>query len=264
MNVLDFQRKKIAKEKIVMVTAYDASMGRLLAAADVDCLLVGDSLAMLVHGFDSTLHATIEMMATHTRAVVRGTAGKKFVVGDMPFLSTRKGHQHAMDCVDALMKAGANAIKIEGVRGQEEMIRHIVESGIPVMGHLGLTPQSVNAFGGFKVQAKQKSEQELLKKDALKLQELGAFACVLECIPADLAEEVSQMLLIPTIGIGAGPSTDGQVLVYHDLLGLNGDFRPKFLKTYLEGEKIQRQAFNEFTREVRMGLFPTEKESYHA
>jgi len=265
MQIQEFKIRKSLGEKILMVTAYDASHAKLLAATDVDLLLVGDSAAMLVHGFDSTLHATVEMMAVHTAAVVRGLRGKnKFVVADMPFLSVRKGLIYAMESVEALMRAGANAVKIEGVDGHQEIISHIVKSGVPVMGHLGLTPQSVHQLGGYRVQAKSEEDQKILLSDSQKLQNLGCFSVVLECVPTQIAKTVSDSIHIPTIGIGAGPFTDGQVLVYHDLLGLNGQFKPKFLRQYLSGGQDQLAAVNQFCKDVKIGDFPSALESYNS
>ena len=209
MNVLDFGKRKTAHQPISMVTCYDYWSARVLNATEIDTLLVGDSLAMVMHGFDSTVHATVEMMALHVRAVRRG-APDKFVVGDMPFLSVRKGQDHAMDAVGELMQAGSNAVKIEGEAGQLDLMAHIVESGVPVMGHLGLTPQSVEAFGGHKVQGRNEGQAGEILESARRLEEAGCFALVLECIPSELGRLVSREIGIPTIGIGAGPHTDGQ------------------------------------------------------
>ncbi|MDH3642329.1 MAG: 3-methyl-2-oxobutanoate hydroxymethyltransferase [Gammaproteobacteria bacterium] len=261
MNVLDFQTKKRDGEKISMVTCYDYWSAQILDRSDIDCLLVGDSLAMVMHGHESTVHADIDMMALHTRAVARGAPGK-FIVGDMPFLSTRKGLQPTMDAVQALMQAGANAIKIEGEEGQQELIAHIVESGVPVMGHLGLTPQSVNGFGGHKVQGRGDAAAERLLASAQAVADAGCFALVLECVPAQLAARVSRAIDIPTIGIGAGPETDGQVLVLQDMLGMNPDFKPKFLRHYADGFDVVSQAVNRFHEETRHGCFPEKSESY--
>lgn len=263
MWINEFKAKKLQKEKILMVTAYDASQAKLVAETEVDMVLVGDSLAMVVHGFESTLYADIEMMTLHTASVARGLKGKKFIVGDMPFLSVRKGLHYAMDCVEKLMKAGASAVKIEGLEGHDDIIEHIVKSGIPVMGHLGLTPQSVHQLGGYKVQAKLEAEQSALATAAERLQDLGAFSLVLECVPTGIAQKISTTLTIPTIGIGAGPFTDGQVLVFHDLLGLSGGHKPKFLRQYLAGSSDQIRAINQFCADVKVGSFPNEQESYN-
>ena len=261
MNVLDFQKMKDAKQKISMVTCYDSTSAAIVARSAVDCILVGDSLAMTMHGHPSTLAATPELMALHTRAVARGAPGK-FIVGDLPFLSYRKGLALAMDAVQALMVAGAQAVKLEGVQGHEDIIRHTVDSGVPVMGHLGLTPQSIHQLGGMKVQARGAAAAELLLGDARRLEAAGCFALVLECVPAEAAATVTRHLRIPTIGIGAGVDCDGQVLVFQDLLGLNPEFQPKFLRKYLDGFSLIQGALNRFDEETKARTFPSEKESY--
>lgn len=260
-TILDFHDRKQKKQKISMVTCYDYSFARILAASDVDCLLVGDSLAMTMHGYKTTLNASIEMMALHTEAVARG-AGDKFVVGDLPFMSYRKGLTANMTYVEKIMKAGAHAVKLEGASGNIELVRHMVDSGVPVMGHLGLTPQSVNQLGGFKVQGRDEKARKKIKEQALQLQEAGAFSVVLECVPSLLAQEITAALDIPTIGIGAGSGCDGQVLVLQDMLGMNEGFKPKFLKTYFDGFNQMKNAFNQYHEEVVKGVFPSAKESY--
>jgi|SRR6185312_9111580 len=261
LRIQDFAQKKIKGEKISMVTCYDYSFARILSDSEVDCLLVGDSLAMTMHGHSTTLPATIAMMALHTAAVVRG-ASNKFIIADVPFLANRKGLTASVTGIGKLMQAGAHAVKIEGAKGNIELISHLVDSGIPVMGHLGLTPQSVNTLGGFRVQGKNPKEHEQIFKDALAMEQAGCFALVLECIPASLAKEISAALKIPTIGIGAGSAADGQVLVLQDMLGMGKDFHPKFLRTYLKGFDLIKDAFNHYHREVTTGEFPSEKESY--
>ena len=261
MNVLDFQTRKRDRDKISMVTCYDFWSAQILARTDIDCLLVGDSLAMVMHGYESTVFADVDLMALHIKAVARGAPGK-FIVGDMPFLAARKGLEIAMNAVQALMQAGANAVKIEGEAGQKELMAHIVESGVPVMGHLGLTPQSVHGFGGHKVQGRSDRAAEQLLQSAQAVAEAGCFALVLECVPAPLAARVSRSIDIPTIGIGAGPETDGQVLVLHDMLGMNPDFKPKFLRHYANGFDVVSQAVNRFHEETRHGCFPAKSESY--
>lgn len=258
-SILDFNRAKREEKPIVVVAAYDALMARLIAASEVDAILVGDSAAMVVHGFPSTVHATTEMMALHTAAVRRG-APKMVVIADMPFLSVRQGRDEAVRAAGALMQAGATAVKIEGVTGHEDIITHLIGSGIPVMGHLGLTPQSVNQFGGHRLQARTPEAAEQLKADARTLERLGAFSLVLECVPEALAAEVTTLLSISTIGIGAGVNTDGQVLVLPDLLGLDATFRPKFVRRYLEGHESVSGAINAFVRDVRGGKFPSAEE----
>jgi 3-methyl-2-oxobutanoate hydroxymethyltransferase len=256
-----FAASKAAGAKIVMVTAYDAWSARLLADSPVDCVLVGDSAMMVVHGEKDTLGATPELMAMHTRAVARG-APSKFIVADMPFLAARKGEAHALECAALLLRAGAHAVKIEGAQGHTHVIRHLVESGIPVMGHLGLTPQWVRGLGGFKVQARDAAGAGQLREDAAALEQAGAFALVLECIPGDVAREVTAMLRIPTIGIGAGSGCDGQVLVLHDLLGLNPDFKPRFARRFADGAALVRGGATEFSQAVRSGEFPAPEEGF--
>lgn len=260
-TILDFHDKKVKSQKISMITCYDYTSARIAAASDIDCLLIGDSLAMTMHGHKTTLNASVNMMVLHTEAVARG-AGDKFIVADLPFMSYRKGLTANMTYVEKIMKAGAHAVKLEGAAGNIQLVRHLVDSGVPVMGHLGLTPQSVNQLGGFKVQGRNEKAQKIITEHALQLQEAGAFSVVLECVPSKLAKEVSKVLEIPTIGIGAGPDCDGQVLVMQDLLGMNQDFKPKFVKTYFNGFEAIRNAFNEYHKEVISGEFPTEKESY--
>ena len=261
MNTLDFAQRKLDGNRISMVTCYDFWSAQLLNETDVDCLLVGDSLAMVMHGFASTVHATVEMMATHTEAVRRG-APDKYVLGDMPFLSMRKGRSFAMEAVQALVGAGANAVKVEGEAGQADLTAHVVESGVPVMGHLGLTPQSVQAFGGHFVQGRNHGQAAGIVDSALRLQEAGCFALVLECVPRSLARRITERLSIPVIGIGAGPDTDGQVLVLQDMLGMNPGFKPKFLRHYANGHRLVREAVNQFARDIRAGAFPALAESY--
>jgi 3-methyl-2-oxobutanoate hydroxymethyltransferase len=260
-SVDGFSAAKAAGSKISMVTAYDAWSARILADTPVDCLLVGDSAMMVVHGEKDTLGATPEIMAMHTRAVVRGAPGK-FVVADMPFLAARKGEAHALDCAALLLRAGAHAVKIEGARGHTHIVRHLVESGIPVMGHLGLTPQWVRGLGGFKVQARDQEGSRQLLADAKALERAGVFAIVLECIPQALAREVTRALAVPTIGIGAGPGCDGQVLVLQDMLGLNPEFRPRFSRRFADGAALVREGAKAFAEAVKSGGFPSEGEGF--
>jgi 3-methyl-2-oxobutanoate hydroxymethyltransferase len=261
MNALEFKTFKETGKKISMVTCYDYSMARIIEKSNVDAVLVGDSLSMVVYGYPTTLQATTEMMAQHTAAVSRGLT-TKFIIADMPFLSFRKGLVHSMETVEALMRSGAHGVKCEGVDGHETDIEFIVKSGIPVMGHLGLTPQSIHALGGFKVQGRNELAQEKLLDAAKTCEDLGCFSLVLECIPESLAQKVTQALAIPTIGIGAGRFVDGQVLVINDLLGMNSDFKPKFLRKYFEGESGIRQALDRFSQEVKNREFPMAEESY--
>jgi 3-methyl-2-oxobutanoate hydroxymethyltransferase len=261
LSVLDFQARKLESQKISMVTCYDYTSAQVLNQTNVDTLLVGDSLAMVMHGFDSTVHATVDLMALHVAAVARG-APDKFIIGDMPFLAARKGLKDAMDAVQQLMQAGAHAVKIEGEKGQVELMGHIVDSGVPVMGHLGLTPQSVHGLGGHKVQGKAEADARALVDSAKRLADAGCFAIVLECVPTPLAREITRTIDVPTIGIGAGPHTDGQVLVLQDMLGMNPHFKPKFLKHYANANSMMTDAVNRFDAEIRHGCFPTARESY--
>ena len=260
-TVDSFAAAKAAGTKIAMVTSYDAWSARLLAESPVDCLLVGDSVMMVAHGEKDTLGATPGIMALHTRAVARGAAGK-FIVADMPFLAARRGEGPALDCAALLLRAGAHAVKIEGARGHLHVIRHLVESGIPVMGHLGLTPQWVRGLGGFRVQARDAEGADLLREDAAALERAGVFALVLECIPQELARAVTSALRVPTIGIGAGGGCDGQVLVLHDLLGFNPDFRPRFARRFADGAGLVRGGALRFTEAVRSGEFPAPEEGF--
>lgn len=237
MKIHDFQKFKAEKRKINFVTCYDYSFAKIFETTDVDCLLVGDSLAMTMHGEQDTLCADIEMMALHTKAVANGV-NKKFVVADLPFMSYRGSLDLLNTATMKLMQAGANAIKLEGVEGNEEYINHLVHSGVPVMGHIGLTPQFVNTLGGYRVQGKTKESANILLDQAKRLEKAGCFSIVLECVPTDVAERITKELTIATIGIGAGNKTDGQVLVLQDLLGLNMDFLPKFVKNICK-EKVR-------------------------
>lgn len=261
MNIFDFTKKKQQAEKISMVTCYDYTSARILANTSVDCLLVGDSVAMTMHGFKDTLSATLEMMCFHTSAVSRG-AGDKFIVSDLPFLSYRKSRSKNVSAAQALMQAGAHAVKLENATGNLQLIQHLTESGIPVMGHLGLTMQLMHTLGGLKVQGKTQEAAERMQQDALHLQAAGCFAIVLECVPTSLATKITQSLSIPTIGIGAGPHTDGQVLVYQDLLGLNTDFKPRFVKTFTEGHVQVQQSIEEYVDAVKTGGFPSDEHCY--
>jgi 3-methyl-2-oxobutanoate hydroxymethyltransferase len=259
MNIHEFEKRKLNGSKLSMVTCYDYCSAAIMNTTNIDCILVGDSASMVMHGCPTTLGATVEMIVQHTQAVAKG-APTKFIVGDLPFCSYRKSRARTMDAVEKIMRAGAHALKLEGADGNLEIVQHIVASGVPVMGHLGLTPQSVHALGGFKVQGRVPAVAEKLIKDAKALEAAGCFALVLECVPSDLAREVTEALHIPTIGIGAGPYTSGQVLVFHDLLGLSQSFKPKFLKTYLNGFELVRDALNAFDNEVKNTVYPDLKE----
>ncbi|HFC29754.1 MAG TPA: 3-methyl-2-oxobutanoate hydroxymethyltransferase [Oceanospirillales bacterium] len=261
MNINQLMQLKKDKQKISMLTCYDYTSAKIINQSNVDMILVGDSAAMVMHGHNSTLPIAIQTMALHVQAVVKG-APDKFIVADLPFISYRKSLTENMNAVELLMKAGAHAVKLEGCDGNEELIQHIVNSGVPVMGHLGLTPQSVNALGGYKVQGKKDKAKEKIRQDAKKLQEAGCFSLVLECVPSSLAKIIAQELAIITIGIGAGNDTDGQVLVMQDMLGLQTAFKPKFVRQYLNAEQLFIQAFNAFDKDVKSAKFPSQSESY--
>ncbi|MFP4209253.1 MAG: 3-methyl-2-oxobutanoate hydroxymethyltransferase [Wenzhouxiangella sp.] len=261
MTIPEFRQRKQTGQPISMVTCYDAWSARLIAGSPIDCVLVGDSLAMVVYGHDSTLPVDIDTMAAHTAAVRRG-APEKLIVGDLPFLSYRCGRHEAVRNAGKLMQAGAEAVKLEGADGNLETIHFLVESGIPVMGHVGLTPQSVHQLGGYRVQGREPEGSDRIKAQAQALQEAGCFALVLEALPSVLGEVVSAALEIPTIGIGAGPGTDGQVLVLHDLLGFNTAFKPRFVRTWLDGASDVQGALAGFHQAVLTGDFPAEAECY--
>lgn len=260
-SVLDFKARK-GSAPISMATAYTHWEARLLADSPVDCVLVGDSVVTVVDGHDTTFAATPEIMARHTAAVARGLAGGKLLIADFPFLAARRGIAAAVDCAAALLRAGAQAVKIEGVDGHEDVLRHLVQSGVPVMGHLGLTPQSVRAFGGHKVQGRGEDAAAALLRQARAVAAAGCFGLVLECVPAALAREVTAALPIPVIGIGAGADTDGQVLVFHDLLGLNPGFDARFVRCFADGARAVRDGLASYARAVADGSFPAKKESY--
>ncbi|WP_342220161.1 3-methyl-2-oxobutanoate hydroxymethyltransferase [Rickettsiella endosymbiont of Miltochrista miniata] len=261
MSVLEFAEKKITKEKIVILTCYDYSTARIFNESSLDALLIGDSLAMTMHGFKDTVMATLPMMELHTAAVRRG-APAKFIITDLPFLSYRQPLRRSVIAVQKLMQAGAQAIKLEGAAGNLSLIAHLVESGIPVMGHIGLTPQFVHALGGYKVQGKTVAQAERLQQDALALEQAGCFAIVLECVPSQLARKITGSLKTPTIGIGAGVDTDGQVLVMQDLLGLNLDFKPKFVNQFLDGNQLILKAVEHYSHCVKHKEFPSDEHSY--
>ncbi len=260
-NVRDFARFKAEGRKISVVTAYDAWSARLVARSAVDAILIGDSAAMVMHGHQTTLAATVALMALHTRAVARSAAGK-FLIADLPFLSFRRGISAAMTAVGALVRSGAHAVKLEGVDGHEDVVRRIVGSGVPVMGHIGLTPQSVNGFGGFRVQGRTDADQSTLLRQAHTLEDLGCFSIVLECVPAELAARITSELTLPTIGIGAGAGTDGQVLVLHDLWGVDPSHTPRFVRRYVDGERVLTQALDQYDADVKEARFPGPEESY--
>ncbi len=261
MNIHDFIRCKQRKQKISMITCYDYGFAKIINNTPIDMILVGDSVAMTVHGFPNTLSATVDMMVTHTEAVARG-APTKFIIGDLPFMSYRKGLNSGMQAIEKIMRAGASAIKLEGCEGNLKLIQHSVASGVPMMGHIGLMPQSVFSLGGYKVQGKDSASQKKLLADALALEQAGCFAIVLECVTEEIAQNIAQELTIPVIGIGAGRYVDGQVLVLQDILGLNSEFKAKFVKTYLAGEQLVNEAINQFHQEVLTQVFPESKHCF--
>jgi 3-methyl-2-oxobutanoate hydroxymethyltransferase len=254
---------KSSATKITCLTAYDYPTARLLDEAGVDILLVGDSLAMVVLGYESTLPVTMEEMLHHTRAVRRGTR-RALLVSDMPYGSYHDDSAAAVrNAVRFVKEAGAEAVKVEGGERRMDLISRLVEAEIPVMGHIGLTPQSVNALGGFRVQGKTEEAGEKLLRDARAVEAAGAFSIVLESIPRELAAKITAELRIPTIGIGAGPDCDGQVLVINDLLGLAFGHQPKFARRYADVGEIISRAAAEFCRDVQQVSFPSDEESYH-
>ena len=261
-TVLTFQQAKKEGTRLSMLTAYDYSTAKLVDAAGINSILVGDSLGNTILGYEDTLSVTMEDMIHHTAAVARG-AKNALVIGDMPFMSYQASVYDAVVNAGRLMKEGrANAVKLEGGASVCEQIKAIVGASIPVCAHIGLTPQSINAFGGFKVQCKGEKQAQQLLDDARRVQEAGAFAVVLEGIPALLAQKITDTLDIPTIGIGAGAGCDGQVLVYQDMLGMFTDFKPKFVKHFANVGEIMTEAFKTFDQEVKEGVFPAQEHTY--
>jgi 3-methyl-2-oxobutanoate hydroxymethyltransferase len=262
VTIHTLKRQKQAGQRICMVTAYDATFARILDDAGADIILVGDSLGMVVQGNDSTLPVTMDQMAYHCRAVTRG-ARRAHVVGDMPFLSYQTTPVEAVRNAGRLVaEGGVGSVKLEGGAEFADTIAHILRASIPVMGHIGLTPQSVHKMGGYLVQGRDEDSAKRLYRDALALQDAGCYALVLEGVPMELAQEITAALSIPTIGIGAGVHCDGQVLVCYDLLGLNPDFKPKFVKRYADLYGTTRAAAETFFAEVRADAFPDEDHSF--
>lgn len=258
MTVPDFQAAKAKGTRLTMLTAYDYTMARLLDEAGVDSILVGDSLGMVVQGNDTSLSVTLNEMIYHTRLASRGVR-RSLLVGDLPFMTYQVSPQQAVESAGRLMKEGcAHAIKMEGGVRTAAAVAAVVHADIPVMGHIGLTPQSIRRFGGFRVQR----DEERILEDARAIEAAGAFAVVVECVPAELARKVTAAVAIPTIGIGAGPDCDGQVLVLHDMLGLFDKIRPKFVKQYVDLGASIRQAAESYCREVRGGEFPAAEHSF--
>jgi len=262
ITILDIQRFKDEGKKISMLTAYDCQMSRILDSCNVDILLVGDSVGNTVMGLDNTLPVTMAAMLHHTQAVVRGRK-QALVVADMPFMSYQVSLEEARRNAGLFIKeGGAEAVKVEGGENAEDVIRALTCIDIPVMGHIGLTPQSIHRMGGYKVQGKEEHQRQKLMADAAAVERAGAFAMVLEGVPASLARDITKNLTIPTIGIGAGSDCDGQVLVINDVLGLSGKFRPKFVKQYVQLEDIIKKAVAEYVDEVQSGKFPSEEFSF--
>lgn len=261
-SVATFQQMKETGTKISMLTAYDYSTAKVMDEAGINSILIGDSLGMVMLGYEDTLSVTMEDMIHHTAAVARG-AKNALVIADMPFLSYEVSVEQAVTNAGRLMKEGrANAVKLEGGAKVCPQIKAITQAGIPVCAHIGLTPQSVNAFGGFKVQGKSAEAAQALIEDALAIQEAGAFAVVIEAVPAKLATLISEKLTIPTIGIGAGAGCDGQVLVYQDMLALFTDFKPKFVKHFANVGSVMSEAFRAYDEEVKAGIFPSEEHCF--
>jgi 3-methyl-2-oxobutanoate hydroxymethyltransferase len=262
LTIKDLQDMKARGEKIPMMTAYDYTSGKLLEQAGIPLMLVGDSLGMVVLGYDSTVPVTMDDMLHHIKTVVRGTE-KAHIVGDLPFMSYHAEVSEAIRNAGRILKeGGAQSVKLEGGQEMAETVNRIVKSGIPVMGHVGLTPQSVNQLGGYRVQGKTISDAIRLMEDTRALEEAGAYAVVLECVPAALAQMITDRLSIPTIGIGAGAGCDGQVQVLHDFLGLFTDFLPKHARRYANLAETIQAAASQYISDVHLGEFPTDKESY--
>lgn len=261
-TVATLQQQKLDGDKITMLTAYDYSTAKLVDECGVNTILVGDSLGMVMLGYEDTISVTMEDMIHHTAAVTRG-AKNALVVGDMPFMSYQTSVYDAVVNAGKLMKEGrCQAVKLEGGASVCPQIKAITEASIPVVAHIGLTPQSVNAFGGFKVQGKSEEDARRLIEEAKAVEEAGAFAIVLECIPAKLAKLITESVSIPTIGIGAGADCDGQVLVYQDMLALFSDFKPKFVKHFANAGEVMKQGFTEYIKEVKEGTFPAAEHTF--
>jgi 3-methyl-2-oxobutanoate hydroxymethyltransferase len=261
MTIPEFQQRKREGKKIVVVTAYDALFTRIIEEAGIDTILVGDSLGVVVQGQKDTLAVTMDEMLYHTKLVAKA-AQRALIIGDMPFLSYQVCVEEAVRNAGRFLQAGAAAVKLEGGTAVLDRVEAMTRFGMPVMGHLGMTPQSVNRYGGYKVQGKEQMKAEALVADAKALESAGAFAIVLEAVPAALAKTITQSVSIPTIGIGAGPDCDGQVLVLYDLLGLFDQFVPKFVKPYAHLKADALQALRRYQEEVEHGKFPSDSESY--
>lgn len=262
MNSLDFKHKKEQQHKISMLTCYDYPSACIVAESKIDCVLVGDSVAMAVHGHDSTIMATIDMMVMHTAAVARGLMDQ-FLISDLPFLCYRGSMNDTLKNVKKLLQAGAQAVKLEGSDPNVcQTIAHLVTSGVPVIGHIGLTPQYIHQLGGYKIQGRELEQATHLQQQAQQLEAAGCLALVIECVPQLVTKSITEMLTIPTIGIGAGIETDGQILVWHDLLGLQTKFTPRFTKQFTQGKDIFIKAINTYVNQVQNAHFPTIEHSY--
>jgi len=262
ITVPALQRMKRDERRITMLTAYDATFALLLDGCGIDILLVGDSLGMVIQGQENTLSVSVDHIIYHTRAVVQGTQ-YAHVVADMPFMSYQTSMEEGLRNAGRLIKeGGAEAVKLEGGMRHVDLVRRLTEVGIPVMGHIGLTPQSIHAMGGYKIQGRKSAQARQLVEDALALQEAGIYSLILEGIPLEVAQQITDVVAVPTIGIGAGPRCDGQVLVIYDLLGMDDSFAPKFLKRYANLAEVIRGAVDDYTEEVRQGHFPGPQHSF--
>jgi 3-methyl-2-oxobutanoate hydroxymethyltransferase len=264
VTIPDLQKKKERGEKIIALTAYDFPTARILDEARIDIILVGDSLGMVVLGYQNTIPVTMDQMIHHTKAVTRAVR-RSLVIGDMPYFSFHQTEELTIANASRFLKeAGAKAVKIEGASGKRlELVEAMVEAEIPVMGHVGLTPQSINRLGQFKVRGGELAEASKIIEDARKLERAGAFAVILECVPQNLAKAITGKLKVPTIGIGAGPHCDGQILVFHDLVGYSTGYNPRFVKKYADLQAVIAKAVKKYAGEVRSGAFPDEAHSYH-
>ena len=262
VTILDFKRKKESDEKITMLTAYDYPMARIIDRAGVDAILVGDSVGMVMLGYSDTVSVTMDVMIHHTKAVRKGTE-RAFLIADMPFMSYQVSDEDAVrNAGRFVQEAGCEAVKLEGGKEITSRVKAIISAGIPVMGHIGLTPQSASKLGGYKVQGKDTDSAATLIEDATLLEKAGCFAVILECVPKELAEKITRKLRMPTIGIGAGSHCDGQVLVTYDAIGYFDKFVPKFVKKYTEVSKTIGEAISSFKRETESGAFPDDEHSF--
>lgn len=262
LTVPGFVKKHQLGEKMSMVTAYDYTMAMLVERAGVDCILVGDSLGMVVQGHESTLPVTIDEMVYHTRCVARAV-NKAMIIADMPFMSYQASHEDAVKNAGRLLQAGAQAVKLEGGEEIADLVWYLNKVGIPVMGHIGLKPQSINTMGGYKVQGKSKKQAQAILEDAEMLTDADVFSLLLEGIPIEVTQKIKETVEVPTIGIGSGPDCSGQVLVLYDILGANPDFKPKFVKNYARLDQVVVKALKKYHQEVQKGVFPEESHSTH-